>query len=126
MLKTNFYKEYSNCYSYNYNEFDDFNIWLFYNFLDDLVSKNAYWFLLDNLKDKNSKGLTGNCSDLTLFQDKGIIIDLFDDEKRSITLERSHLIELVKKWRELCEKGVPIITIKRDGETFIIEEGKEE
>ncbi len=126
MLKINFYKVDSFYYRHIYHEENDFNIWLFYNFLDDLVSKNAYWFLLDNLNDKNSKGLTGNCSDLTLFQDKGIIIDLFDDEKRSITLERSHLIELVKKWRELCEKGVPIITIKRDGETFIIEEGKEE
>jgi hypothetical protein len=127
MLKTNFYKISRIRYNYEYNEFDDFDIWLLYNLFDDFSSpSDAFPFLIEELSKKNSRLLAGNLSILDLEESTVDLYSRWDDEKRVLKINRAYLLELANKWCELFEKGVPIITIKRDGETFIIEEGKEE
>jgi hypothetical protein len=114
-------------YHYFSNKIGDFNIWLLYNLFDDFSSpRNAFSELIESLTNKTSGTSCGDLSSLHFDDNKVTIYDRWDEEERTLILERSYLLELAKKWRELCEKGVPIITIKRDGETFIIEEGKEE
>ena len=127
MLKTNFYKISKIRYNYEYNEFDDFDIWLLYNLFDDFsFPSGAFAELINFLTNKQSGTSTGNLSLLIFKENLVIVYSLWDEEERALTLERSYLLELANKWRELSEKGVPIITIKRDGEIFTIEEGKEE
>jgi hypothetical protein len=127
MLKTNFYKISRIRYNYEYNEFDDFDIWLLYNLFDDFSAPTgAFSELIEEIIDKNANNISGDLSNLKLRDENAIIRSKWDDEKRTLTINRAYLLELANKWRELSEKGVPIITIKRDGEIFIIEEGKEE
>jgi hypothetical protein len=127
MLKINFQKKGRNRYGYRYNEQDDFNIWLLYNTFNDFsTSENAFPGLIESLTNKTSGTSCGDLSSLHFDDNKVTIYDRWDEEERTLILERSYLLELAKEWRKLCEKDVPIITIKRDGEIFIIEEGKEE
>ena len=127
MLKINFYKKNKERYGYRYKKEDDFDIWLIYNVFNDFSSPiNAFSELIEFLTNKTSGTSCGDLSSLHFDDNKITIYDRWDEEERTLILERSYLLELAKKWRKLCEKDVPIITIKRDGETFIIEEGKEE
>ena len=114
-------------YHYVANKIGDFKIWLLYNLFDDFSApQNAFSVLIEELIDENATGIYGNLSFCSINGRTISIYDIWDDEKRTLTINRAYLLELAKKWHELSEKGVPIITIKRDGETFTIEEGKEE
>jgi hypothetical protein len=124
MIKVNFFKMEPYCYKKRHPA-GNFDIWLLYNLMDDLVSKNSYYILLEELEAKHSLGLTGNASDLSLKNNEVIISDLFDDEKRTLVLKKDVFMELVKKWRSLCEQEVPVITITREGNDFTIEAGTE-
>ena len=125
MVKMQFCYTIPYCYWPKNKEITDNEIGLLYNLMDDLVSKNSYYILLEELEAEYSLGLTGNASDLSLKNNEVIISDLFDDEKRTLTLKKDIFVELVKKWRSLCDQEVPVITITREVNDFTIEAGTE-
>ena len=120
-MKIDFYKISKIRYRHTYNEENNFGIWLLYNLFDDFsFPSGAFSFLIEELSKKNSRLLAGNLSILDLEENTVDLYSRWDDEKRVLKINRAYLLELANKWCELSEKGVPIITIKRDGETFII------
>lgn len=50
-----------------------------------------------------------------------ILGDSLTSEKYEFELDISHLIEILKKWGELCQQGVDEIIMKRDGDRVTLE-----
>ncbi len=125
MVKMQFCYTIPYCYWPKNKEITDNKIGLLYNLMDDLVSKNYYDMLIDHLKDKDFSNISGNTSNIRLVDNEIIVSDIFDDEKRTLTIKEDVFVELVKKWRSLCEQEVPVITITREGNDFTIEAGTE-
>ena len=118
MIEDKFYKIEKN--HYGFHDSNDFNIGLLYTLVDDFSSTGFYQILIDSLSDINSTGITGELTYLDIENNRATIQYQFDDEEKTLTIDRAHLLELVKKWRELCEQNVPGIVISREGDKFEI------
>ena len=119
MGQTNFYCIAKN--HYENDEISDFDTWLLYNLLDDFSSEGFYEFLIKKLNNFNGGRLAGQASSISIENDRVTIQDTHDSQERTLVINRAHLLELVKKWRELCEQSVLGIVISREGDKFEIE-----